>query len=79
MRQIMSRRYIQSINYRKWYEFTILLNFDNAEEKTIRIIEVFMFFLCESYILRNLYHLLLCFLYEHLKFPASAFHNFNKE
>jgi hypothetical protein len=34
-------------------------------------------------ILRNLYNLLLCFLYiKHLKFPttpASAFHDFNKE
>jgi hypothetical protein len=37
-------------------------------------------FLCESYILRNLYHLLLCFfIYEHLKLPASVFHDFNKE
>ena len=38
-------------------------NFDHAEEKTIHIIEVFMFFLCKSYILRHLYHSLLCFLY----------------
>jgi hypothetical protein len=33
--------------------------------KTIHtgIIEVFMFFLCKSYILRNLYHSMLCYLY----------------
>jgi hypothetical protein len=51
------RRDIQRGNTRQ------LLNFDHVEEKTIHIIEVFMFFLCKSYILGNLYHLLLCFLY----------------
>ena len=70
----MSRRYILLL-------FTILLNFDNAEEKTIHIIEVFMFFLCDSYILRNsvITFAALFFIHEHLKFPASAFHDFNKE
>jgi hypothetical protein len=29
----VSRRYIQSINDWKLYQFTILLNFDNAQEK----------------------------------------------
>ena len=38
-------------------------NYINSKEKTIRIIEVNMVFLCKSYTLRNLYHLLLCFLY----------------
>jgi hypothetical protein len=49
------------------------IHFGDAEEKTC-------FFLCESYILRNLYNLIaaLFFIYEHLKFPASAFHDFNK-
>jgi hypothetical protein len=44
--------------------------------KTIHIIEVFMvFFMREEFIS----FAVLLFIHEHLKFPASVFHDFNKE
>jgi hypothetical protein len=49
-------------------------------KKTIHIIEVFMgFFMQELYFVAFISFAALFFIYEHLKPPASAFHDFNKE
>jgi hypothetical protein len=59
-RQIVSRRYIQSINYRK-INSLFSIKFWPCRGKNYTYYRNIPVFLCKSYILRHLYHSLLCF------------------